>query len=170
MQQRQTNNNAKKKEIASPQKKMAFRRAAALALGSGGALALGSGGALDSGGALAACAEAATPPPAANDEQLNASFLGARRAFLLGHINDESANRLVQQLLYLRHAVATILGFVGVKMVLEFFHIGVSSGVSLGIICGLLAAGTIASVMHNKKASAAHGRVAVQDTPLRDVV
>ena len=32
----------------------------------------------------------------------------------------------VQQLHYLRHAVALILGFVGVKMTLEFFHFEVS--------------------------------------------
>merc|ERR1712025_103810 len=32
----------------------------------------------------------------------------------------------VQQLHYLRHAVALILGFVGVKMTLEFFHFEVT--------------------------------------------
>ena len=93
----------------------------------------------------------------------------------------------VQQLLYLRHAVATILGFVGFKsmriitrplsrtpsppspplthtmpsfsstraVVLEFFHVHVSSFLSLGIICALLAAGTIASIMHNRRVAAA---------------
>jgi len=60
-------------------------------------------------------------------------------------------SKSVQQLIYLRHAVATILGFVGLKMVLEFFHVHVNSFISLGVICALLAAGTIASVMHNRK-------------------
>ena len=59
-------------------------------------------------------------------------------------------SKSVQQLHYLRHAVATILGFVGVKMALEFFHYGISSFASLAVICGLLAAGTIASIAKNR--------------------
>jgi len=75
-------------------------------------------------------------------------------------------SKSVQQLVYLRHAVATILGFVGLKMVLEFFHVHVSSFVSLGVICALLAAGTIASLLHNR--SVAAGGVKLEksvDTP-----
>ena len=56
----------------------------------------------------------------------------------------------VQQLLYLRHAVALILGFVGLKMVAEFFHISVSSFASLAFIVLTLTGGTIASMMHNR--------------------
>ena len=55
-------------------------------------------------------------------------------------------SKSVQQLHYLRHAVATILGFVGAKMALEFFGVHVSSVLSLGVISGLLALGTLASV------------------------
>ena len=73
----------------------------------------------------------------------------------------------VQQLLYLRHAVAAILGFVGLKMVAEFFEIHISSFASLAVILGLLAAGTIASIQHNR-AVAAQGGSATKD--LRDVV
>ena len=45
----------------------------------------------------------------------------------------------VQQLHYLRHAVALILGFVGVKMTLEFFHFEVthSTCYSLCLLCSL---------------------------------
>ena len=39
-------------------------------------------------------------------------------------------------------------------MVLEFFHVHVSSFASLAVICGLLAAGTIASMVHNRRALA----------------
>merc|ERR1719217_774428 len=62
-------------------------------------------------------------------------------------------SKSVQQLVYLRHAVATILGFVGVKMVLEFFHVHVSSFLSLGVIMLLLGAGTAASLVHNRRAN-----------------
>ena len=39
---------------------------------------------------------------------------------------------------------------VGVKMVLEFFHYGVSSFASLAIITSLLTIGTVASILHNR--------------------
>ena len=60
----------------------------------------------------------------------------------------------VQQLVYLRHAVALILGFVGLKMVAEYAHYTVSSLASLSVIVLLLAAGTLASVWHNAGAPA----------------
>merc|ERR1719217_924844 len=62
-------------------------------------------------------------------------------------------SKSVQQLAYLRHSVALILGFVGVKMVFEFFHVHVSSGLSLGVIMLLLGAGTAASLVHNRRAN-----------------
>ena len=72
----------------------------------------------------------------------------------------------VQQLIYLRHSVAIILGFVGLKMVLEFFHVHVSSGASLGVILALLAGGTIASMYHNRQQSAPSlGALAANGTP-----
>jgi len=39
-------------------------------------------------------------------------------------------------------------------VILEYFHVHVSSALSLAIICGLLAAGTIASMVHNRRAAA----------------
>lgn len=56
----------------------------------------------------------------------------------------------VQQLHYLRHAVALILGFVGVKMTLEFFHFEVGSVISLAVIVGLLLGGTLLSIVKNR--------------------
>lgn len=56
----------------------------------------------------------------------------------------------VQQLHYLRHAVALILGFVGCKMTLEFFRLEVGSVISLAVIVGLLLGGTLLSVVKNR--------------------
>ena len=79
----------------------------------------------------------------------------------------------VQQLLYLRHAVAAILGFVGMKMVAEYFGIHVSSFLSLAVILALLAAGTAASIAHNRRSGAGRsgaGGSASGHEHVRDVV
>ena len=47
--------------------------------------------------------------------------------------------------------VAAAAGFVGVKMVLEYFYFHISSPLSLGIIALLLLVGTLASLHHNRK-------------------
>jgi len=47
----------------------------------------------------------------------------------------------VENLPYLEPAVAIILGFVGVKIGLEFWGFQIANSVSLGVISGLLAAG-----------------------------
>lgn len=57
----------------------------------------------------------------------------------------------VQQLHYLRHAVALILGFVGCKMTLEFAHVEVGSVISLAVIIGLLLSGTLLSLLKNRR-------------------
>ena len=75
-------------------------------------------------------------------------------------------SKSVAQLVYLRHSVALILGFVGVKMVFEFFHVHVSSGLSLGVIMLLLGAGTAASLLHNRRTNdltASNGHKALHD-------
>ena len=69
-------------------------------------------------------------------------------------------SKSVQQLIYLKQAVATILGFVGVKMVLEYFHFHVSSFFSLSVIILLLAAGTLTSLHHNRTVAANGGGAA----------
>ena len=56
-------------------------------------------------------------------------------------------SKSVQHLHYLRHAVALILGFVGVKMGAEYFGYGVPSHISLCVIMLALAAGTLASLL-----------------------
>lgn len=53
----------------------------------------------------------------------------------------------VEDLVYLRPAVAAVLGFVGCKIGGEFFGYDVSTGLSLGIITGVLAAGVAASLI-----------------------
>lgn len=40
----------------------------------------------------------------------------------------------ISDLPYLKPAVALVLGFVGVKMFMEFFHYEVGTGVSLGVV------------------------------------
>jgi len=55
--------------------------------------------------------------------------------------------RAVQDLPYLRPAVALILFFVGVKMLLEYFHVTIPTEVSLGIIALLLGSGVGLSLL-----------------------
>ncbi|CAM9139158.1 unnamed protein product [Phaeothamnion confervicola] len=55
-------------------------------------------------------------------------------------------NRAVQQLPYLKPAVAAVLGFVGTKMLLEFAHIVIGTGLSLAIVVFLLAGGVLLSI------------------------
>ena len=66
-------------------------------------------------------------------------------------------SKSVSALHYLRHAVALILLFVGVKMTAEYFHFEVSSAVSLSVIGALLAMGTIASLVRNRRLAAEMG-------------
>lgn len=56
--------------------------------------------------------------------------------------------KAVSDLIYLRPAVALILGFVGFKMLLEFCHREISTGLSLSVIGVLLAAGVGASLLY----------------------
>ena len=52
---------------------------------------------------------------------------------------------------YLKPAVALVLGFVGSKMIAEYFHVEIGTGVSLAVICSLLGSGVIASITENEK-------------------
>jgi tellurite resistance protein TerC len=61
----------------------------------------------------------------------------------------------ITDLPYLKPAVALVLGFVGIKMALEYFHIDIGIGVSLSVVSALLAGGTAMSIMDNKKKAAA---------------
>lgn len=52
---------------------------------------------------------------------------------------------------YLKPAVALVLGFVGVKMILEYFHVTVGTDFSLGVICTLLGGGVGLSVWDKRR-------------------
>ena len=58
---------------------------------------------------------------------------------------------------YLKPGLAAVLAYVGLKM-FGLFH--VSSGVNLGIICGILAVATIASILHPEKPAEPSGPAA----------
>ncbi|GMH75217.1 hypothetical protein TrVE_jg2151 [Triparma verrucosa] len=55
--------------------------------------------------------------------------------------------KAVEDLVYLRPAVAMVLTFVGCKMAAEFFHYEVSTETSLMVVVGLLGAGVGGSVL-----------------------
>jgi len=61
--------------------------------------------------------------------------------------------KAVSNFYYLKPAVALVLGFVGTKMIGEYFHRDISTGVSLAIICSLLGGGIGASILETKKRS-----------------
>ncbi|CAN0137673.1 unnamed protein product, partial [Discosporangium mesarthrocarpum] len=49
--------------------------------------------------------------------------------------------KAVNQLPYLKPSVALVLGFVGCKMLLEFFHVNIGTGLSLFIVASLIGGG-----------------------------
>jgi tellurite resistance protein TerC len=67
------------------------------------------------------------------------ALLGLRALYFL-------VSGLLDRLVYLSSGLAVVLGFIGVKLVLEFFHVHISTGVSLGVIALVLAITTIASL------------------------
>ena len=69
------------------------------------------------------------------------AILGLRSVYFL-------LARFMSAFRYLKPGLALVLGYVGVKM-FGLFH--VSSGANLGIICGILAVATIASILHPEK-------------------
>jgi len=58
--------------------------------------------------------------------------------------------KAVSDLHYLKPAVAAVLGFVGGKMIAEYFNVHVGTGVSLGVVSSLLAGGVVASILDNR--------------------
>lgn len=59
--------------------------------------------------------------------------------------------RAVEDLKYLEQSVAAVLGFVGLKLVVEFFGYDISSPISLGVIGILLGAGIGASLLEKQE-------------------
>eukprot|EP00553_Chaetoceros_curvisetus_P002452 CAMPEP_0204615890 /NCGR_PEP_ID=MMETSP0717-20131115/3265_1 /ASSEMBLY_ACC=CAM_ASM_000666 /TAXON_ID=230516 /ORGANISM="Chaetoceros curvisetus" /LENGTH=238 /DNA_ID=CAMNT_0051628937 /DNA_START=52 /DNA_END=765 /DNA_ORIENTATION=- len=43
--------------------------------------------------------------------------------------------KAISSFYYLKPAVATVLGFIGVKMITEYFHVEIGTGISLAVIC-----------------------------------
>jgi len=79
------------------------------------------------------------------------ALLGLRALFFL-------VSGLLDRLVYLSAGLALILGFIGVKLILEFFHSDVSdavpeisTGLSLGVIAVILAITTVTSLMKVRK-------------------
>lgn len=60
----------------------------------------------------------------------------------------------VTKLEYIKPAVALVLAFVGVKMLLEFFHIEVGISLSLGVVSTILSSGIILSLLKSRRSRA----------------
>jgi tellurite resistance protein TerC len=72
------------------------------------------------------------------------ALLGLRALYFL-------VSGLLDRLVYLSSGLAVVLGFIGLKLVLEFFHLHISTAVSLGVIAVVLAITTIASLAHVRR-------------------
>jgi len=72
------------------------------------------------------------------------ALLGLRALYFL-------VSGLLDRLVYLSSGLAVVLGFIGVKLVLEFFHVHISTGVSLGVIALVLGVTTIASLLRVRR-------------------
>lgn len=59
--------------------------------------------------------------------------------------------QLVSQLPYLKPAVALVLGFVGIKMLLEYVHIKISTGWSLLVVLSLISGGVALSLVARRR-------------------
>ncbi|CAM9152403.1 unnamed protein product, partial [Ectocarpus fasciculatus] len=55
--------------------------------------------------------------------------------------------KAVNDMPYLKHSVAAVLGFIGVKMIGEYFHFGLSTGFSLFVVFALISLGVLASLI-----------------------
>jgi tellurite resistance protein TerC len=72
------------------------------------------------------------------------ALLGLRALYFL-------VSGLLDRLLYLSSGLAIVLGFIGIKLVLEFFHLHISTGVSLGVIALVLGVTTLASLARARR-------------------
>lgn len=59
--------------------------------------------------------------------------------------------RAVENMAYLKPAVCLVLAFISLKMILEYFHYGLSTGFSLSVVVFLLSCGAILSVVYKPK-------------------
>jgi tellurite resistance protein TerC len=61
---------------------------------------------------------------------------------------------VIERFHYLKLGLSVVLTFVGVKMLITYFHIEVPIGASLGIVAGVLATSVVASVVFPQTAKA----------------
>ena len=61
-------------------------------------------------------------------------------------------SKAVQDLEYLEPAVAVVLGFIGFKMIAEYFGYGIPTEVALAVVAGLLSTGIGLSVWEKRLA------------------
>ena len=59
-------------------------------------------------------------------------------------------SKAVADLPYLKPAVALVLGFVGAKMIGEYFHKSISTGLSLGVVICIISGGIIISMISRR--------------------
>ena len=59
--------------------------------------------------------------------------------------------KAISSFYYLKSSVALVLGFVGLKMICEYFHYHIDTGLSLAIICAFLGSGVFASILRSKR-------------------
>jgi predicted tellurium resistance membrane protein TerC len=60
-------------------------------------------------------------------------------------------SKAASDLKYLEPAVAIVLGFIGVKMIVEFFGIPIPTELSLGVVMTLLSGGILLSIREKEK-------------------
>ena len=65
---------------------------------------------------------------------------------------------IMTELRYLDKAVAVVLGFIGVKMLLGFADIEISTGVSLSVVALLLGGGVAASLLFPETEAEGNGK------------
>lgn len=74
----------------------------------------------------------------------------------------------ITDLPYLKPSVALVLGFVGLKMCLEYFHYEIGIGISLTVVATLLGAGIAASVWENGRRASGKAQQQAHVNSLRD--
>ncbi len=62
-------------------------------------------------------------------------------------------SKAASELQYLEKAVAVVLGFIGGKLIAEYFGVHISTELSLGVVVTMLGGGVAASVLDKEESS-----------------
>lgn len=62
-------------------------------------------------------------------------------------------SKAASELQYLEKAVAVVLGFIGFKLIAEYFGVNISTELSLGVVVTMLGGGVLASVLDKEEAN-----------------